>query len=139
MLAKTKLDTKLVLISKTLIDSLMSQDKFVSINNVLKECEDMKEKIMFDVTRQILYILYQHNEIIKKPGNNRAILILGIYSNNKKLVIMTSPRTICFQLLIEVTKSLKYEIKFITSCKETLAEYTIKFFFFFLFHLFILG
>ena len=40
---------------------------------------------------------------------------------------MTSPRTICFQLLIEVTKSLKYEIKFITSCKETLAEYTIKF------------
>ena len=40
---------------------------------------------------------------------------------------MTSPRTICFQLLIEVTKSLKYEIEFITSCKETLAEYTIKF------------
>ena len=70
LLAKAKLDTKLVLISKTLIDSLMSQDKFVSINNVLKECEDMKEKIMFVVTRQILYILYQHNEIIKKPGNN---------------------------------------------------------------------
>ena len=34
-----------VLISKPLIDSNISHDEFVLINNVLKESEKMKEKI----------------------------------------------------------------------------------------------
>ena len=34
-----------VLISKALIDLYISHDKFISINNVLKEYEDMKEKV----------------------------------------------------------------------------------------------
>ena len=45
MLAKSKLDSIAVLISKALIDSFTSHDDFVLINNVLKEYDDMKEKI----------------------------------------------------------------------------------------------
>ena len=45
LLAKYKLNNIEVLISKALIDSNISHDKFVSINNVLKEFYDMKEEI----------------------------------------------------------------------------------------------
>ena len=45
MLAKSKLIRTEALISKFLIDSNTSQDEFVSINNVLKEYEVMKEEI----------------------------------------------------------------------------------------------
>ena len=34
-----------VLISKALIDSCFSHDEFISINNVLKEYDEIKEKI----------------------------------------------------------------------------------------------
>ena len=45
MLAKSKLNSIEVLISKALIDSNISHDEFVLINNVLKEFYDMKEEI----------------------------------------------------------------------------------------------
>ena len=45
LFAKTKLNTIDVLISKTLIDSNIGHDEFVSINNVLNEYEDMKKEI----------------------------------------------------------------------------------------------
>ena len=45
MLAKSKLNSIEVLISKALIDSNISHDEFVLINNVLKEYEEMKEEI----------------------------------------------------------------------------------------------
>ena len=45
MLAKTKLTSVEVLISKTLIDSSITNDEFVSLNNVLKEYDDMKKDI----------------------------------------------------------------------------------------------
>ena len=45
MLARLKLIRTEVLISKTLIDSNISHDKFVSKNNVLKEFNKMKEEI----------------------------------------------------------------------------------------------
>ena len=44
-LAKTKLTMIAVLISKALIESYISHDRFVLINNVLKEYDDMKEEI----------------------------------------------------------------------------------------------
>ena len=44
-LAKSKLNKIEVLISKTLIDAVLSHDEFVLIKNVLKEYDDMKEKI----------------------------------------------------------------------------------------------
>ena len=45
LLAKSKLNSIEVLISKALIDSNISHDEFVLINNVLKEYDDMKEEI----------------------------------------------------------------------------------------------
>ena len=45
MLAKSKLNSIEVSISKTLIDSNNTNDEFVSGNNVLKEYDNMKEKI----------------------------------------------------------------------------------------------
>ena len=43
LLAKSKLNGIEVLISKTLIDSKISRDEFVLLNNVLKELYDMKK------------------------------------------------------------------------------------------------
>ena len=45
LLAKSKLNSIEILISKALIDSVISHDEFVSINNVLKEYNKMKEEI----------------------------------------------------------------------------------------------
>ena len=45
LLAKNKLNTVEVLISKALIDSNISDNEFIVINNVLKEYDDMKEEI----------------------------------------------------------------------------------------------
>ena len=44
LLAKSKLNSIEVLISKALIDSNISHDKFVLKNSALKEDDDMKEK-----------------------------------------------------------------------------------------------
>ena len=45
LLAKTKLNAIEVLISKALIDSYINHDKFVSVNNVLKAYNEIKEEI----------------------------------------------------------------------------------------------
>ena len=45
LLAKSKLNSIEVLISKALTDSVISHDQNVLINNVLKEYEEMKEEI----------------------------------------------------------------------------------------------
>ena len=45
LLAKSKLDSIEVLISKTLMNSNISHDEFVLINNVLEEFYDIKEEI----------------------------------------------------------------------------------------------
>ena len=43
-LGKDKLNTIEVLIFKTLIDSYISRDEFVSVNNVLREYDEMKQE-----------------------------------------------------------------------------------------------
>ena len=45
LLAKSKLSSREALISMTLIDSVISHDEFVLINNVLKEYDKIKEEI----------------------------------------------------------------------------------------------
>ena len=45
MLGKNKLNTTEVLISKALIDPCISHDEFVSVNNVLREHNEMKKEI----------------------------------------------------------------------------------------------
>ena len=54
LLAKCKLK---VLLSKSLVDSNISHDKFVLISNVLKEYIDMKEEIKHLKTKKILVYL----------------------------------------------------------------------------------
>ena len=45
LLAKPMLKTIEVSVSKAFIDSNISLDKFLSVNNLLKEYDDMKEEI----------------------------------------------------------------------------------------------
>ena len=45
MSAETKLNNIEVLVFRTLIDWHIGNDKFVSVNNVLREYDDMKEEI----------------------------------------------------------------------------------------------
>ena len=45
LLAKSKLNKIEVLVSKTLIDSNITHDKFILINNMLKEYNEMKKEI----------------------------------------------------------------------------------------------
>ena len=45
MLANSKLNSVEVLISKALIDLIISHDEFVLLNGLLKECNTMKEEI----------------------------------------------------------------------------------------------
>ena len=45
LLGKDNLNTTEILISKALIDSYISDDKFVSINNVLREYDEMNQEI----------------------------------------------------------------------------------------------
>ena len=44
LLVKVKLDKIEVLVSKALIDSYISNDEFVSVNNVLREYNEMKKR-----------------------------------------------------------------------------------------------
>ena len=62
MLAKSKLNSIEILISKALIDSYISHDEFVSVNNVLRKHYEMKEEI-----KKILKLL--RNIIYKNNGN----------------------------------------------------------------------
>ena len=45
LLAKDKLNSIEVLTSNALIDSYISHDEFVSVDNVVKECYEMKKEI----------------------------------------------------------------------------------------------
>ena len=45
LLAKSELNSIEVLIYKALVDSNISHNEFISVNNVLKEYDDMKEEI----------------------------------------------------------------------------------------------
>ena len=62
LLGKAKLNIMGVLISKSLIDSYISHDEFASVNNGLRECNEMKEEVknfyvifyinMFNISRE---------------------------------------------------------------------------------------
>ena len=50
LLGKDMLNTIEILFSRVLIDSYITQDKFVSVNNVLTEYSEMKEEIKYPET-----------------------------------------------------------------------------------------
>ena len=64
MLAKTKLISVELLISNTLIDSSITNDEFVSLNNVLKEYDDMKKDIKIKKLKHQSKILTYFNFIL---------------------------------------------------------------------------
>ena len=47
MLAKTKSNSKEALLSKAFINYFTIHDKFTSVHNVLREYDDMKERIKY--------------------------------------------------------------------------------------------
>ena len=53
LLAKTKLNNIEALNLKALIDSNVSHDEFFSVNNVLNEYDDRKEKIKNSINKYI--------------------------------------------------------------------------------------
>ena len=58
LLAKSKLNSIEVLISKPLIDSVISNDEFVLINDILKEYNEMKEEIKILRLNQVFLRFY---------------------------------------------------------------------------------
>ena len=60
-LTKTMLNAIKVLISKALIDSYNNHDDFVSVNNVLQEYYEMKNKLIKSPSNAVV-ILYKINE-----------------------------------------------------------------------------
>ena len=58
LLAKSKLNNIKVLISKALVDSVISHDEFVLIKNVLKEYDKMKEetKDLISLSKILVYL-----------------------------------------------------------------------------------
>ena len=58
-IAKSKLNSIEVLISKVVIDSVISHDEFVLINDVLKEYDEIKENKKFkDLTNLSKILVY---------------------------------------------------------------------------------
>ena len=53
-ISKSKLNIIEVLVSKALIDSNINRDKFASINNMLKEFYDLKEKMKIPMINEFL-------------------------------------------------------------------------------------
>ena len=64
LLANSKLNSIEVLISKALIDSVISYNKFVLRNNVLKEFSDMKEEIKNSNNKQKFKCFIIYNAIL---------------------------------------------------------------------------
>ena len=66
---KTKLNIMKIVISKALINSYISQDEFVWVNNVLREYnermkEENKRKKIKKTMKLLCYILYKNNRNI---------------------------------------------------------------------------
>ena len=55
MLAKTRLNSIEVLIYKALIDSGVSHDEFLSVNNMIKEYDDMKKSKILIINNCVWY------------------------------------------------------------------------------------
>ena len=64
LLTKTKLQTIKVLISKALVDLYIKHDKFVSVRNVLREYNELKEEIKNPRNATEYTILKRWNHIV---------------------------------------------------------------------------
>ena len=69
---KTKSGTIQVVISNISIDSCISRDELVSVNNVLRENNEMKEEIKNSVNTLYKYGWYKQKNIRKKWRRNNS-------------------------------------------------------------------
>ena len=109
MLAKTKLNTIEITVSRALLDLYISLDKFVSVSNLLREYNDMNKEIKNQKSHQrflyiyiYIYIMYnvvllfelQERHLKKKPksckGKSRKAdyYIKCVVCDSKKLRII---------------------------------------------------
>ena len=86
LLGKDKLNTIEVIISKALIDSCISNDEFVSVNNVLREDNEMKKK--FWKFPSICYIKTMETYYVscKKYTKNKNSNVRGTQQNRLMLL-----------------------------------------------------
>ena len=105
MLAKTKLNTIEITVSRALFDLFISLDKFVSVSNLLREYNNMNEEIKNQKSHQrfiYIYIMYnvvllfelQEKHLKKKPKSFKRksrkadYYIKCVVCDNKKLRII---------------------------------------------------
>ena len=69
---KTKSDTIEVVISNVLIDLCISHDELISVNNVLRENNEIKEEIKNSVNTLYNYGWYKQKNIRKKWRRNNS-------------------------------------------------------------------
>ena len=77
MLEKTKLNN-IVLISNALMDSYISQNEFVSVCNIIKKYDDLKEEIknfkMHQLMNTLIYLKHFISKIVK--AKNRKVILI---------------------------------------------------------------
>ena len=72
LLGKDKLNIIEFLISKTLIDLYISHDEFVSVNNILREYNGIKEEMETSVKTLYRYGWYHQKNVWKKWYRNNS-------------------------------------------------------------------
>ena len=115
LLGKPKFDTTELLISRVLIDSCISHEEIPLVNNVLREYNEMKEKLKNHVkyiiqkqwkpiTSVVRKILQEKIPVLKRTEQNRLMLfqiVLFVARKNRlSLKIKNSTILILFQIII---------------------------------------
>ena len=92
LLAKSKSNSIEVLISKASVDSVISHDKFVLMNNMLKEYNKMKEEIkkfkdLISLSKILIYLL---NNVIEKIQKVKIQKLHGKKRKNNAIIKLCS-------------------------------------------------
>ena len=88
LLAKSKLNSIEFLICKTLIDSSISHDELVLINNVLKEFYDMKEISKIPMTNKSLNYLAMLSYCLKCRKNIESKNPEVVKTKNRRIMVL---------------------------------------------------
>ena len=94
-LTKTMLNTIKVLISKSLIDSYNNHDDFVSVNNVLQEYYEMKNKLIKSPRNAVLYYIKSMKTFCVSCKKNIASENLSARKAKQNRLILLSNSAVC--------------------------------------------
>ena len=94
-LTKTMLNTIKVLISKSLIDSYNNHDDFVSVNNVLQEYYEMKNKLIKSPRNAVLYYIKSMKTFCVSCKKNTASENLSARKAKQNRLILLSNSAVC--------------------------------------------